>query len=99
MKKDLEEMKRNDEEMEETRETRQRVRKRERGEGKESDNIMVCRSPTPELLSADMRLERERMKWERDAYRETADEEEVNTGPTHYQNIQHNGEEETHTIH
>lgn len=56
---------------------------------------MLCiRSPTPELLSADMRQERERREWERNAYRETEDEgakETEPTGPVHYQNVKHNG--------
>ena len=55
----------------------------------------MCRSPTPDLLSADMRQERERVEWERNAFRETGghDEPEVvkPVGPVHYQNVQHNG--------
>lgn len=57
--------------------------------------VLLCiRSPTPELLSADMRQERERREWERNAYRETEDEgtkETEPTGPLHYQNVKHNG--------
>lgn len=56
--------------------------------------LLCIRSPTPELLSADMRQERERREWERNAYRETEDEgakETEPTGPVHYQNVKHNG--------
>ncbi|XP_019850109.1 PREDICTED: coiled-coil domain-containing protein 174-like [Amphimedon queenslandica] len=78
MKKDLSEMQRLDKEMESARNT-----KRDKS-----------RSPTPELLSADMRQERERVEWERNAFRETGGHDEPEeikpVGPVHYQNVQHN---------
>ena len=45
------------------------------------------RSPTLDLMSDDMKREIERQRWEEDAYEELSEE----TGPVHYQDVQHNG--------
>lgn len=45
------------------------------------------RSPLLDLMSEDMRRDRERQRWEEEAYEELTEE----TGPVHYQDVQHNG--------
>jgi hypothetical protein len=50
------------------------------------------RSPSPELLSEDMRRERERQRWEREAFMGTSYDNEDDyptVGPVHYQDVQH----------
>ena len=47
------------------------------------------RSPSPDLLSEDMRRERERVRWEKEAMEELEPEE--SSGPVHYQTVQHGG--------
>ncbi len=49
------------------------------------------RSPTPQLLSEDMRRERERVQWERET------EHDVPVGPLHYQSVQE-GEVRNHGV-
>ena len=45
----------------------------------------LSRSPTPELLSEDMRRDRERREWEREAEEELEQDQPV--GPVHYQEL------------
>lgn len=45
----------------------------------------MYRSPTPELLSEDMRRDRDRRRWEREAEGELEQDEPV--GPVHYQEL------------
>ena len=61
------------------------------------------KSPSPDLLSEDMRRERERVRWEREAYREAMgdeyegeeereeDDQKRSTQPTHYQSVKQDG--------
>ena len=49
-----------------------------------------CRSPTPDLLSDDMRRERERRRWEEEQAQQDADLDKP-VGPVHYQNLQQGG--------
>ena len=61
-------------------------------------HVCVCthtplyRSPTPELLSEDMRRDRERRQWEEEAEEELEQDQPV--GPVHYQKLR---EEEVRT--
>ena len=48
---------------------------------------LLLRSPLPDLMSEDMMRDRERQKWEEEALEELSEE----TGPLHYQDVQHNG--------
>ena len=52
-----------------------------------------CRSPSPDLMSADMQQERERQAWERQVQQEV----DKPVGPVHYQDIQQ-GEIRTHGV-
>lgn len=58
-------------------------------------HIFSIRSPSPDLLSDDMRRERERKKWEEQAEQEVGLDEPV--GPIHYQAV-HGGEIRSHGI-
>ena len=56
-------------------------------------NVSLHRSPTPDLLSEDMRRERERRQWEQEAEDELEQDKPV--GPVHYQELRA-GEVRTH---
>ena len=49
-----------------------------------------ARSPSPELLSEDMRMDRERREWEQRAGEEAAQDRPI--GPVHYQDVYPGGE-------
>ena len=56
--------------------------------------LVYNRSPSPDLLSEDMRRERERIRWEKEAMAGIeGDDNEVEkpAEPVHYQTVQHNG--------
>lgn len=48
---------------------------------------IFCRSATPDLLSDDMAMERERRRWEA----EEEEKVEKSSGPTHYQEMRQGG--------
>lgn len=59
--------------------------------------LFHLRSPSPDLLSEDMRRERARVEWERAAMMEQDREEtedEHKMGPVHYQDLQQGGTED-----
>ena len=85
MKKDLAHMESHDREGSYD---RNRGRSRSRYEERKREREIVhsiSRSSTPDLLSEDMRRERERARWEREA------DEELEVGPIHYQSVQQKG--------
>ncbi len=55
------------------------------------------RSPTPDLLSEDMRIERERRRWEEQAGEEVGGEGDRPVDPIHYQSVR-GGEVRSHGV-